>query len=132
MDHGANGSDGRHRHGLRDVPAGGRPAWAHQADYRLRSGLRGEVLRPTRWGDGRVRDPAGEGPRGATGTTARGPALQDRRAPLGALGRDDLEARRLCRERRARMDKRHQELPARGVGDHPGGQPQTRPRGARG
>ncbi len=37
--------------------------------------------------------------------------------------RDNLEARRLCRERRARVDKRHQELPAGGVGDHFGHQP---------
>ncbi|MFN9910471.1 MAG: hypothetical protein ACK56F_30890, partial [bacterium] len=74
----------------------------------------------TRGGDGRVRDPAGERPCGATDTTARGPAVQDRRAPRGALGRDDLEARCLCRERRARVDERHQKLPAGGVGDHPG------------
>ncbi len=62
-----------------------------------RGGLIGRVLRVA----------PRERPREALGATARGTAVQNGRMPVGALGRDDLEARRLCRERGARVDERH-------------------------
>jgi hypothetical protein len=87
---GPTGCNGWHRHGLRDILADGRPARAHQADLRPHGELSGEVLRLAHRGNGRVRDPAGEGPRGTLVATAQGSAAQDRRTPFRALGRDDL------------------------------------------
>ncbi|MFN9906194.1 MAG: hypothetical protein ACK56F_08740, partial [bacterium] len=74
----------------------------------------------------------GTRPRGARGAAARGTAVQNGRAPLRALGRDELEARRLCRKRGTRVDERYQELPTGRVGNHSGHQPQARVRRAGG
>ncbi|MFN9999845.1 MAG: hypothetical protein ACK559_01835, partial [bacterium] len=128
MDHRADRSDGVPRHGLRDVPVGRRPTRAHQTGHRLRGRLRGQVLRAAFRSNRRLRDPVGERPRGTLGTAALRAAVQNGRAPVRALGGNDLEARRLCRKRGARVDERYQELPTGRVGDHSGRQPQARVR----